>query len=59
MANGQWSLSGAHHKKPVPKLYLAATLPGILLTGLFIALIVGLCLWRPGLAGKRPTVSWA
>ncbi|CAB3665267.1 MAG: hypothetical protein K0S02_5276 [Achromobacter mucicolens] len=43
----------------VPKLYLAATLPSILLTTLFIALIVGLCLWRPSLAGKRPTVSWA
>jgi len=43
----------------VPKLYLAATLPGLLLVCLFILLIVGLCLWRPGLAGSRPSVSWA
>lgn len=43
----------------VPKLYLAATLPGLLLVSLFILLIVGLCLWRPGLAGSRPSVSWA
>jgi tripartite ATP-independent transporter DctM subunit len=43
----------------VPKLYLAATLPGLLLVCLFILLIVGLCLWRPGLAGSRPSISWA
>jgi len=43
----------------VPKLYLAATLPGLLLVCLFILLIVGLCLWRPGLADSRPSVSWA
>ncbi|WP_342066668.1 TRAP transporter large permease [Achromobacter kerstersii] len=43
----------------VPKLYLAATLPGLLLVCLFILLIVGLCLRRPGLAGSRPSISWA
>ncbi len=43
----------------VPKLYLAATLPGLLLVCLFILLIVGLCLWRPGLAGSRPSINWA
>lgn len=43
----------------VPKLYLAATMPGLLLVCLFILLIVGLCLWRPGLAGSRPSISWA
>lgn len=43
----------------VPKLYLAATLPGIVLVILFIVLIVGLCLWRPSLAGRRLSVSWA
>ncbi|VFR34021.1 TRAP-type C4-dicarboxylate transport system, large permease component [plant metagenome] len=42
----------------VPKLYLAATLPGLLLTGLFMALIVGMCLRRPSLAGQKPKVSW-
>ena len=36
-----------------------ATLPGLLLVCLFILLIVGLCLWRPGLAGSRPSISWA
>ncbi|SOE51021.1 TRAP transporter large permease [Orrella dioscoreae] len=43
----------------VPKLYLAATLPGLLLTGLFMGLIVGICLRRPSLAGQRPSVSWS
>ncbi|MGV2909358.1 TRAP transporter large permease [Achromobacter sp. AGC25] len=43
----------------VPKLYLAATLPGLLLLVLFITVIGGLCLWRPALAGGRQSVSWA
>lgn len=43
----------------VPKLYLAATLPGLVMVVMFILLIVGLCLWRPSLAGERPSVSWA
>ncbi len=42
----------------VPKLYLAATVPALLLTSLFVLLIVGVSLVRPGLAGERSTVSW-
>ncbi len=42
----------------VPKLYLAATVPALLLTSLFVLLIVGVSLVRPGLAGERSTVTW-
>ncbi len=42
----------------VPKLYLAATLPALLLTAMFILLIIGICLVRPGMSGKRVEVSW-
>lgn len=42
----------------VPKLYLAATVPALFLTGMFIVLIVCLSLLRPRLAGKRITVTW-
>jgi tripartite ATP-independent transporter DctM subunit len=42
----------------VPKLYLAATLPALILTGLFVLLIVGICLVRPELAGERVKVTW-
>jgi len=43
----------------VPKLYLAATIPSILLSLLFIALIVGACLVRPQLGGRREPVRWS
>ncbi|MCB4321957.1 TRAP transporter large permease [Alcaligenes sp. 13f] len=42
----------------VPKLYLAATLPAVVLAGLFVLLIICACLVRPGLAGERPVVTW-
>lgn len=42
----------------VPQLYLAATLPALLLTAMFILLIIGICLVRPGMAGKRVAVTW-
>ncbi|HWK70850.1 MAG TPA: TRAP transporter large permease [Burkholderiaceae bacterium] len=42
----------------VPKLYLAATMPAIVLTGMFTLLIIGACLLRPRLAGKRSSVTW-
>lgn len=41
----------------VPKLYLAATVPALILTSLFILLIVCACLIRPGLAGTRLSVT--
>lgn len=43
----------------VPKLYLAATLPALLLCLMFIGVIVIACLIRPELGGQRQTVSWA
>lgn len=43
----------------VPKLYLAATIPGILLCFMFVAVIVLACLIRPELGGHRQHASWA
>ena len=42
----------------VPKLYLAATLPAIVLTAMFMAVIMFACVVRPELAGTRPVVTW-
>ena len=42
----------------VAQLYAAALLPSIILTGLFMAVIAGLCVWRPDLAGKEPSVGY-
>ncbi|MGB6243303.1 MAG: TRAP transporter large permease [Castellaniella sp.] len=41
----------------VPKLYLAATVPALILTSLFVLLIVCACLIRPSLAGVRVSVT--
>jgi tripartite ATP-independent transporter DctM subunit len=43
----------------VPKLYLAATIPGILLSLMFMAMIVIACLFRPELGGKKEHATWA
>ena len=43
----------------VPKLYLAATLPGILLSFMFVAMIVVACLIRPELGGHKQHATWA
>lgn len=43
----------------VPKLYLAATIPGILLSFMFVAIIVLACLIRPDLGGKKEHSTWA
>ncbi|QXH44360.1 TRAP transporter large permease [Pseudomonas xanthosomatis] len=43
----------------VPKLYLAATLPSIVLSLLFVALIVVACLVRPQLGGHKEHTPWA
>ncbi len=42
----------------VPKLYLAATVPALVLTGMFVLLIVVVSLMRPELAGERVAVTW-
>lgn len=43
----------------VPKLYLAATIPGILLSFMFMGMIVIACLLRPELGGKKEHATWA
>ncbi len=43
----------------VPKLYLAATIPSIILSLLFVALIVVACLVRPQLGGRREHTRWS
>ncbi|TKR55104.1 TRAP transporter large permease [Allopusillimonas ginsengisoli] len=42
----------------VPKLYLAATVPALVLSGMFVLLIVVVSLMRPELAGERVAVTW-
>src|SRR3546814_6456445 len=43
----------------VPQLYLAGFIPGIVLAGLFMALIIVVCVLKPDLAGAPPRTSWA
>jgi tripartite ATP-independent transporter DctM subunit len=43
----------------VPELYLAALIPGVVLTLLFSATIAIACAFRPAWGGERRTVSWA
>ncbi len=42
----------------IPKLYLAGIIPGIILAGLFSLTVLGFCLARPALGGKRTTATW-
>lgn len=42
----------------VPKLYLAGIIPGLLMAGLFMAVIAGGCLARPGWSGHQVRASW-
>jgi tripartite ATP-independent transporter DctM subunit len=42
----------------IPKLYLAGIVPGLILAGLFSLTVLGFCLARPELGGKRTTASW-
>ena len=43
----------------IPKLYLAAILPGLGLAGLFMVFIVAACLFKPAWGGTRIRTSWA
>lgn len=43
----------------VPKLYLAATIPGMLLCVMFVAMIVITCMIWPRLGGTRQRATWA
>ncbi|MGB3424742.1 MAG: TRAP transporter large permease [Castellaniella sp.] len=42
----------------IPKLYLAAMIPGVLLAVLFSAIIVVCCVVRPGWGGEAIATSW-
>ncbi|KAA2235530.1 TRAP transporter large permease [Salinarimonas soli] len=42
----------------IPKLYLAAIIPGLTLAGLFMALVVVACLVRPAWGGTPLRTSW-
>ena len=43
----------------IPKLYLAAILPGLGLAGLFMAFIIAACLFKPAWGGTRIRTTWA
>lgn len=43
----------------VAQLYAAALIPSLMLTGMFMLVIIGMCLWRPGLAGDESGVPMA
>ncbi|WP_353183656.1 TRAP transporter large permease [Bosea sp. (in: a-proteobacteria)] len=43
----------------VPKLYLAATVPGLIMAALFSLLIVVICLIKPSYGGERIEASWS
>ncbi|OMH39335.1 TRAP transporter large permease [Motiliproteus sp. MSK22-1] len=43
----------------VPKLYLAGIIPGLVLAGLFMAIIIALCLINPAYKGRRQLYSWS
>ena len=42
----------------VPRLYLAGIIPGVLAALLFMAIIIGACLWQPAWGGKRVHAGW-
>ena len=42
----------------VPELYLAGIIPGLILSGLFMATIIGACLYRRPWGGTRIRTSW-
>ena len=42
----------------VPKLYLAGIIPGLMLAGLFMLIVVLACLVNPAWGGKRILASW-
>lgn len=43
----------------IPQLFLAGIVPGVLLALTFMAVILGICLIRPGLSGGVRPASWA
>ena len=48
---------GAMTNTSVGRLYAAGIIPGLVLTGLFMAIIIIACLWKPSLAGPKEPVA--
>src|SRR5262245_17916755 len=51
-------LYGALTNTSIPRLYLAGFLPGFVLSGLFVLIIIVLCLFRPEWGGRKVETSW-
>lgn len=51
-------LYGVLTNSSVPQLYLAGIVPGLLLAGLFMLVIVVACVLKPSWGGQRVTASW-
>ena len=49
---------GALTDTSIPKLYLAGILPGVVLAGLFMLVVFGACILRPGWGGRNEPVPW-
>ncbi|PSL18971.1 TRAP transporter large permease [Shimia abyssi] len=43
----------------VPKLYLAGIIPGLILASLFMIAIILIVIWKPEVAGRKVSYSWA
>jgi C4-dicarboxylate transporter, DctM subunit len=52
-------LYGLLTSSSVPRLYLAGMIPGLLLTALFMALVLILCVLEPRKGGTRISAGWA
>lgn len=52
-------LYGALTNTSIPQLYLAGFIPGFVLAGLFVLIIVILCLVRPEWGGQKVETSWS
>ncbi|MBZ0163596.1 MAG: TRAP transporter large permease subunit [Notoacmeibacter sp.] len=50
---------GALTETSIPRLYMAGMLPGIVLAGLFMLLIAGVCIVRPSAGGRPVETSWS
>jgi C4-dicarboxylate transporter, DctM subunit len=42
----------------IARLFIAGILPGLLMSALYIALILGICLWKPNMGTPGPKYSW-
>ena len=49
---------GVLAEESIGALYMAGVIPGLLLTGMFMAAIAGMALYRPSIAPREPAVNW-